>query len=121
MMSIMLFTTLKIETNSRRCTVFYVGASKVNQKNICFCKMSEFCQFQRVLGVKTVYHRELIMKVKVVHNVVLVLKTSIEMTSILGVTHACSFCGDQIICSYLRIIQKNIDFNKINYCLKKKR
>ena len=53
-------------TNSQRWTVFSLGASKVSQKTI----FSAILQTSEALGVKTVYLRELIMKLKVVHNVI---------------------------------------------------
>ena len=70
MMSTMLFTTnLNTMTNSRRCNVFSLRASKIDQKIILSVKWLNFATSED-LGVKIVYPREFIMKFKVVHNVV---------------------------------------------------
>ena len=65
----MLFTTtLNTMTNSRRCTVFSLGASKVDQK--MFFLNAWISPTSEALRVKTVYPRELIIKFKVAYNVV---------------------------------------------------
>ena len=70
MISTMLFTTnLNTMTNSRRCNVFSLRASKIDQKIILSVKWLNFATSED-LGVKIVYPREFIMKFKVVHNVV---------------------------------------------------
>ena len=67
----MLFTTtLNNMTNSRRCTVFSLGSSKVDQKTILSQKMAEFLKTSEAHGMKTVYPTEFIILFKVVHIVV---------------------------------------------------
>ena len=51
------------------CTVFSLGASKNDQKTIISAKWLNFANLE-TLGVNTLYPRELMMKFKVVYNVV---------------------------------------------------
>ena len=66
----MLFTrTLNTMTNSRKCNVFSLGASKFDQKPIFFLQNGLILPTSEALGVKTVCPRELITKYKVIYNV----------------------------------------------------
>ena len=69
MSKILFKTTLNSLTNSQRCTVFCLRASKVDQKTN-FLQNGWISLSSEALGVKTVYIRELIMEFKVVHIVV---------------------------------------------------
>ena len=69
MSTMLITTTLNIMMNSWRCTVFILGASKVDQTTI-FLWNGWILPTSEYLEVKTVYPRDLIMKFKVVHNVV---------------------------------------------------
>ena len=69
-MATMLFiTTLKNMTNSRRCTVFFLGTSKFDQKTIFSAKWLNFANFRYSWSENCVF-KELINKFKVVYNVV---------------------------------------------------
>ena len=70
MSTILVATTLNNMTNSRRCTVFSLGSSKVDQKTILYQKRAEFLKTSEAHRMKTVYPREFIILLKVVHIVV---------------------------------------------------
>ena len=55
--------------NSRKYTVFSLGASKVDQKTICL-QNGGILPTSEALEVKIVYPRELIIKFKVLYNVI---------------------------------------------------
>ena len=70
MMSTMLFrTTLNNITNSRKCTVFSLGAAKVDQKRF-FLQNGWIFPTLEALWRKTVYPRDFDTNFKIVHNVV---------------------------------------------------
>ena len=59
-----------INSLALRCTVFLLGASKVDKKKQFFLRNSSILPTSENLGVKSVYPRELIIEFKAVYNVV---------------------------------------------------